>query len=104
MPDDGVVMYGGWHVSLDKFIGHRLRELRTNRSQPPEKVAAYLSVPLDVYSAFELGRKPIAAGHLYDLCIFFDVKVTYFFDGYEKGPGHPFDEGSGDRNSTGSRG
>lgn len=90
-----VLVLGGRRLSLDEFIGSRLRELRINQSQPPEKVAAYLSIPLDVYSAFELGRKPIMAGHLYDLCIFFNVKVTYFFDGYEQGRGRPFNEDEG---------
>lgn len=82
-------------MSLDEFIGRRLQELRTQQSQSPEKVAAYLSIPLDLYAAFELGRRPITAGHLYDLCIFFDVKVTYFFDGYERTDGGPFGEGEG---------
>ena len=72
-------------VSLDEFIGRRLKALRTKQSQPPEKVAAYLSVPLDTYAAFELGRRSITAGYLYDLCVLFDVKVTYFFDGFETG-------------------
>ena len=85
-------------VSLDEFIGVRLRELRTKEAQSPEKVAAYLSVPLDVYAAFELGRRPVTAGHLYDLCILFNVKVTYFFEGYERGHDRPYDE---DKDSCG---
>ena len=73
-------------MSLDRFIGCRLRELREHRAVEPEKIANLLSIPLELYAAFELGRMPISARHLYDLCHYLDVPVTFFFEGYEDAP------------------
>lgn len=70
-------------MSLDRHIGTKLRDLREERAVTPEKVAAYLSISLERYSAFELGREAISARHLYDICRLFDKPVTYFFEEYE---------------------
>lgn len=69
-------------LSLDEYVGRRLRALRHSRLEEPEKVAAYLSISLERYAAFELGRKPIPARYLFDLSNFFDIPVTYFFAGH----------------------
>ncbi|MGI9425385.1 MAG: helix-turn-helix domain-containing protein [Hyphomicrobiaceae bacterium] len=73
-------------MSLDQFIGSKLQELRAARAVDPEKIASLLSIPLELYAAFELGRVSISARHLYDLCHYLDVPVTFFFDGYEDAP------------------
>ena len=69
-------------LSLDEYVGRRLRALRYSRSEEAEKVAAYLSISLERYAAVELGRKPIPARYLFDLSNFFDIPVTYFFAGH----------------------
>ena len=71
-------------MSIDRYIGSRLRQLRTACDGDAERIATYLSVPLETSSAFELGLRHIPAGSLFDLCCFFDVPVTHFFDGYEQ--------------------
>lgn len=71
-------------MSIDRYIGSRLKLLRLAVDVNPEKVAAYMSVSLERYSEFELGIRDIPAGNLFDLCCFFDVPVTHFFDGYEQ--------------------
>ena len=68
-------------LSLDEYVGRRLRALRHSRFEEPEKVAAYLSISLERYAAFEFGRRPIPARYLFDLSSFFDIPVTYFFAG-----------------------
>ncbi|MGI9421690.1 MAG: hypothetical protein ACR2PA_00675, partial [Hyphomicrobiaceae bacterium] len=47
------------------------------------KLANILSISLERYAAFELGREVISARHLYDLSVFFNVPVTDFYDGLE---------------------
>lgn len=71
-------------MTIDRYIGSKLSGLRTQLDVDPERVAAYLSIPLETYGAFELGVRHIPAGSLFDLCCFFDVPVTHFFDGYEQ--------------------
>ena len=87
-------------LSLDEFVGRRLRALRQSRSVEPEKVAAYMSISVERYAAFELGRKPIPARYLFDLSNFFDIPVTYFF------AGHVGEDAAGqrDRSTTSGRG
>ena len=71
-------------VSINRHIGAKLKQLREERGVDPEKLARILSISLERYSAFELGRTTISARHLYDLCDYFDVRVTLFFEGYER--------------------
>ena len=70
-------------MSINRYIGRRLRELREAKGDSPEKIANILSISLERYAAFELGRVRITARHLFDLCCHFEVPVTYFYDGYE---------------------
>ena len=74
---------GEFGLSITKYIGSRLRELREAKGDSPEKVASFLSISLERYVAFELGRVRISARHLYDLSYYFGVTVTHFIDGYE---------------------
>ena len=69
-------------LSLDEYVGRKLRALRESRSVKPEKLSAYLSISLECYAALELGRRPVSARHLFDLSTFFDVPITYFFAGH----------------------
>ncbi|MGI9423905.1 MAG: helix-turn-helix domain-containing protein [Hyphomicrobiaceae bacterium] len=71
-------------MKLNEHIGAQLRVLREKRGESPEKLAAILSISLERYAAFELGRESISARHLYDLCSQLNVPVTYFFEGYEE--------------------
>lgn len=70
-------------MSLDRHIGTRLRRLRLERGEKPEKIAIILSVSPKRYTAFEAGQDHLSVSHLIDLCTYLDVPVTYFFDGYE---------------------
>ena len=69
-------------LSLDEYVGYKLRALRESRSVKPEKLAAYLSISLDRYAALELGRRPVSARHLFDLSTYFDMPIIYFFAGH----------------------
>ncbi len=69
-------------LSLDEYVGHKIRALRESRSVKPEKIAAYLSISLDRYAALELGRRPVSARHLFDLSTYFEMPITYFFAGH----------------------
>ena len=71
------------NVAVDRHIGAQLRDLREARGVSPEKLANILSISLERYAAYELGRQSISARHLYDLSVFFAVPVTYFFENYE---------------------
>ena len=71
-------------MTIDRYIGSKLERLRTESNVRAERVATYLSVPIETYSAFESGTRNIPAGNLFELCCFFDVPVTHFFDGYEQ--------------------
>ena len=75
-------------LTLDEYIGCRLRQLREDKEVDPTKVAAILGISLERYTAFELGHGRISAQHFLDLCQHFDVTVTYFVADYES---HAFD-------------
>ncbi len=70
-------------MTLDEFIGAKLRLLRLQRQADPEQIAASLEVSLETYIEFELGTTRIRADVLLDLCDYFDVLVTSFLEGYE---------------------
>ena len=73
-------------VAVDRHIGAQLRAMRESTGVSPEKLANVLSISLERYGAYELGRQSISARHLYDLSVFFGVPVTYFFEGFEDTP------------------
>lgn len=70
-------------MAVDRHIGAQLRALREANGVSPEKLASILSISLERYAAYELGRQSISARHLYDLSIFFGVPVTYFYENLE---------------------
>ena len=70
-------------MTLDEFIGSRIRELRQAAGVPVEKVAATLSLPLDNYLAFEAGERRMPTGTMLDIASFFKVPLASLFDGFE---------------------
>lgn len=70
-------------MSIDKHIGTKLRQMRTERGISPKKLAIVLSISEDRYSAFEAGDISIPARLLIDLSVQLDVTVRSFIDGYE---------------------
>ena len=70
-------------MTLDKFIGSRIRELRIAAGEPAEKIAATLSLPLANYLAFESGQRRVPTGTMVDIALLFNVPLASLFDGFE---------------------
>ena len=68
---------------LDAYVGLRLRQLRQNRRADRERVSSDLGIASDVLSEYELGQRTIPARLLFGLACHFDVRLEYFFEGYE---------------------
>lgn len=81
-------------MNLDKFVGSRLRRLRQQEQVDRRHLAELLGADLETYAAFETGSRPLSAKTLFELACYFDVQVTYFFEGFE---------GEGDRTLSPSR-
>ena len=70
-------------MTLDKFIGQRMHDLRVAKGDDASKVAAALSMSQEKYAAVELGTARARPEVMIDAALFFDVPVTYFLDGFE---------------------
>lgn len=70
-------------MTLDKFIGLKLRELRTAKGHDAAKVAAALSVSPQHYAEIELGTSRARPEVMIDAALFFNVPVTHFLEGFE---------------------
>ena len=70
-------------MTLDKFIGLKMREIRLAKGSDAAKVAAALSISQEKYAAVELGKVRARPEVIIDAALFFDVPVTYFLDGFE---------------------
>ncbi len=70
-------------MTLDEFIGSKIRELRIAAGESVEKVAATLSLPLDNYLAFEAGQRRVPTGTMVDIALLFDVSLASLFEGFE---------------------
>ena len=70
-------------MTLDEFIGSKIRELRIAAGEPVEKMAATLSLPLDNYLALEAGQRRVPTGTMVDIALLFNVSLASLFDGFE---------------------
>jgi len=67
-------------VSIDERIGVQLRTLRQSRDITQEQLAKHLDISFQQVQKYEKGRNRIAVATLVEICAFFRVPVTFFFD------------------------
>ena len=68
---------------LDAYVGSKLRQLRRNRMARLEHVSNALDIGPEVLFQYEVGQQRIPAQLLFELAHLFDVRMAYFFDGFE---------------------
>ncbi|MBN2984001.1 MULTISPECIES: helix-turn-helix domain-containing protein [Cohnella] len=62
-------------------MGHRLRELRLNRSLSQEEVARHIGITRSAYSHYEINNRQPVYETLIKLAEFFDVSLDYIIGG-----------------------
>jgi len=67
--------------SIDECIGAQLRGLRKSRDVTQGELAQHLNISFQQVQKYENGQNRIAVATLVEICAFFRVPVTYFFDG-----------------------
>ena len=69
---------------IDRHVAKRLTAIREKQSVSREKLGRHLGVTYQQISKHEYTKDRISAGRLYRMGLFFDVPVSYFFEGYEE--------------------
>lgn len=64
---------------IDKLVGQRLVQIRTERQWTQEQLASAIGVSFQQIQKYEKGRNRVAASRLYEIADIFDVPVGYFF-------------------------
>lgn len=68
-------------TAIDRHIGTKVRERRTQIGMSQEKLAELLGVTFQQIQKYEKGLNRIAASRLYDMTKALKINVAYFFDG-----------------------
>ena len=75
--------------AVDIHVGRRVRTARLVQRISQEKLADAVGVSFQQIQKYEKGVNRIGTGRLHAISKFFDLPVTYFFDGIDKHPGKP---------------
>ena len=70
---------------IDRFLGHRIKELRLLAGMTQQQVAQQLGVSPQQVHKFEKGNDRVSASQLLAIARFFDVPVAELFNGYDRG-------------------
>jgi transcriptional regulator with XRE-family HTH domain len=68
---------------IDAFVGERVRARRKMLGFSQTHVGKHLGVTFQQIQKYEKGTNRIGSGRLFRLADFFDVEVSYFFEGAE---------------------
>lgn len=68
-------------ISIDERVGVQLRTLRQSRDITQQQLAKHLDISFQQVQKYEKGQNRIAVATLIEICTFFKVPVTFFFDG-----------------------
>lgn len=66
-------------ASIDKRVGRRLRQLRTERGQSLQQMAAVIGVSYQQIQKYEAGKNRIAASTLHCVANHFRIQIAWFF-------------------------
>lgn len=86
----------GVHMNLNKFIGNRLKVVRTLSGQKQSDVANNLNISPSLLSMFEKGKREPSVTFLYSFSTHFKLPLDQFFFGFdnsglvESDPNNPF--------------
>ncbi|HMK70851.1 MAG TPA: helix-turn-helix transcriptional regulator [Xanthobacteraceae bacterium] len=75
--------------AVDIHVGRRVRTARLAQRISQEKLAEAVGVSFQQIQKYEKGVNRIGTGRLHAIARFFDLPVTYFFDGIDKHSGKP---------------
>jgi transcriptional regulator with XRE-family HTH domain len=75
--------------AVDIHVGRRVRTARLAQHISQEKLADAVGVSFQQIQKYEKGVNRIGTGRLHAIAKFFDLPVTYFFDGIDKHSGKP---------------
>jgi transcriptional regulator with XRE-family HTH domain len=64
---------------IDVILGERLAALRTVRGISRDRLGFILGTTANQIADYEAGTSRISPGHLIEICIFFEVKLTDLF-------------------------
>jgi transcriptional regulator with XRE-family HTH domain len=70
---------------IDRFLGHRLKQLRLLAGMTQQQLARQLGVSTQQMQKYESGINQMAVGQLLAVARAFDVAVGDVFDGYDSG-------------------
>lgn len=70
---------------IDRFLGHRIKELRLLACVSQQEVARQLGVRAQQMQKFEKGINRVSAAQLFVIAQMLDVAVVDLFDGYSNG-------------------
>jgi transcriptional regulator with XRE-family HTH domain len=76
---------GGQSPDIDRFLGHRIKQLRLLACMSQEQVARQLGVSSQQVYKYEKGMDRFPTARLLAIARVFDVKVADLFDGYGGG-------------------
>ena len=65
----------------DKYVGSRVRLLRSQHNMSQEMLAKHLGISFQQVQKYEKGMNRISASRLRHLSQIFDVQVNFFFEG-----------------------
>jgi transcriptional regulator with XRE-family HTH domain len=74
---------------IDRFLGHRIKQLRLVAHRTQQQVAEQLGVTYQQVHKFEKGINRFSAGQLFAVAQTFDARVADLFDGYSGAPIDP---------------
>jgi transcriptional regulator with XRE-family HTH domain len=70
---------------IDRFVGHRIKELRLRAGMTQRQVAQQLGVTDQQVHKIEKGINRVSAGKLLAIARLFDVPIADLFDGHDRG-------------------
>lgn len=70
--------------TIDEHIGLQLQIMRIMQHITRKDLAAVLDVTTEQIRKYELGRNRMTAKSLYVICSHFNVKMNFFFEGFDK--------------------
>ena len=73
----------------DKYIGARLQLVRYGKGISQQQLSKALKISFQQVQKYETGANRIAATRLYEIARYFDVPMTFFFEGIEQVPDTP---------------
>lgn len=75
----------GGALSIDRYIGERIRRRRTMLGMTQDDLAAALGVSYQQIQKYETAANRISAGRLYAIAQRLGVEISYFFDQFDDG-------------------